>query len=134
MQFEGDILFHENSNDTFKTYGLYMLEKVPSFEFELPGTLTTKKFQLFNEFGVHFYGSKYSNQQIDKIEPVNNDQSFYSKWVYGVDFEKKFPIGTIVSFDTPFLEFTNLDKTYVVVSSKKGAIMVIGQIDNSTFE
>lgn len=133
-RFEGDILFHENSNDTFKTFGLYTLEKVPSFEYELPGTLTTKKFQLFNEFGVHFYGSKFKNQQIAKIEPVNNDQSFFSKWIYGVDFEKKFPIGTILVFDSSFLEFTNIDKTYVVVGSKKGAIMIISQIDNSTFE
>jgi hypothetical protein len=133
-RFEGDILFHENSNDTFKTFGLYTLEKVPSFEFELPGELTTKKFQLFNEYGVHFYSSKFKNQQIDRIEPVNNDQSFFSKWIYGVDFEKKFPIGTLLVFDFPFLEFTNSNKTYVVVSSKKGAIMIISQIDNSTFE
>ena len=34
-RFEGDIIFHENSSDTYKTVGLYMLEKIPSFEFEL---------------------------------------------------------------------------------------------------
>ena len=32
-RFEGDILFHENSTDTYKTYGLYMMENIPSFEF-----------------------------------------------------------------------------------------------------
>jgi hypothetical protein len=133
-RFEGDILFHESSSDTYKTYGLYTFEKVPSFEYELPGLLTTKKFQLFNEFGIHFYGSLFKSQDIKKIEPVNNDPNFFSKWIYGDDFESKFPIGTIVSFDSSFLEFTNPDKTYVVVGVKKGAIMIIGQIDNSTFE
>jgi len=133
-RFEGDILFHENSNDTYKTYGIYMLEKVPSFEFEFPGVLTTKKFQLFNEYGINFYGAKYSNQKIDYIEPTNNYGTFYSKWIYGVEFDTKFPIGTLITFDSLFLEFSNLDKPYVVVSSKKGAIMVIGQIDNDTFE
>ena len=47
-RFEGDILFHQNSSDTFKTYGLYMMEKIPSFEFEAPD-LTLDKFQLFND-------------------------------------------------------------------------------------
>ena len=46
--FQGDILFHENSNDTFKTYGLYTLDKVDSFDFEDIG-LGTNKFQLINE-------------------------------------------------------------------------------------
>jgi hypothetical protein len=46
-RYEGDLLFHENSSDTYKTYGVYMMEKIPSFEFELPGELTTRKFQLF---------------------------------------------------------------------------------------
>ena len=63
-RFEGDILFHENSSDTYKTYGLYMMEKVSSFKYELPGYLTTKKFQLFNEYGIHFYSSKYKNENI----------------------------------------------------------------------
>mgnify|MGYP000288786412 CR=1 FL=1 len=32
QRFEGNILFHENSNDTYKTYGIYTLEKIDSFE------------------------------------------------------------------------------------------------------
>ena len=133
-RFEGDILFHENSTDTFKTYGLYMMENIPSFEFELPGELTTKKFQLFNEYGLHLYGAKYDNQQIKNIEPVNNDPGFYSKWIYGDDFESKFPIGTLIKFDSALFEFSNLNQSYAVVGSKKNAIMVIGQMDNATFE
>ena len=46
-RFEGNILFHENSSDTYKTAGIYMLESIPSFEYEVPGELTLNKFQLF---------------------------------------------------------------------------------------
>ena len=133
-RFEGDMLFHENSTDTFKTYGLYTMENIPSFEFELPGELTTKKFQLFNEYGLNLYGAKYDDQDIINIEPVNNDPSFYSKWIYGIDFESKFPTGTLIKFNSTLFEFNNINQTYAVVSSKKNAIMIIGQMDNATFE
>ncbi len=133
-RFEGDILFHENSTDVFKTYGLYMMERLPAFEYELPGELTIAKFQLFNEKGLHLYSGKYKSQKVLKIEPINNAPEFYSKWIYGDDFEKKFPIGSIIKFDSPFLEFTDTNKTYAVVYTKKGAIMIISQMDNATFE
>ncbi len=132
--FEGDILFHENSNDTFRTYGLYMMEKIPSFDFELPGELTTRKFQLFNERGLHLYGANYNSQKVNKIEPVNNDPNFNSKWIYGDSFEAKFPIGSLISFDSSIFEFVNPNRTYTVVSSKKNAVMIITDMDNSTFD
>lgn len=133
-RFEGDILFNENSSDTFKTSGIYMFERIPSFEYELPGSLTLDKFQLFNEFGLHFYGSKYGTQSIDKIEPVNNDPNFYSKWIYGSNFEAKFPIGSVVVFDSSVMEFNNTNQTYIVVATKKNAVMIISTVDNATFE
>lgn len=133
-RFEGNILFHENSTDTFKTYGLYMFEKIPAFEYEVPDVLTLSKFQLFNEYGIDIHGAKYATQSVTLIEPVNNDPDFFSKWIYGINFESKFPIGTHIVFDTPFLEFTNSQQTYIVVGSKKGAIMVISLMDNQTFE
>ena len=102
-RFEGDILFHENSSDTYKTVGLYTLEKVPSFEFELEGELSLNKFQLFNEYGFDFYSAKYATQSVTKIEPINNDPNFYSKWIYGVEFETRFPIGTIIKFNNQFI-------------------------------
>ena len=133
-RFEGDILFHQSSSDIYKTYGLYMMEKVPSFEYELPGELTLNKFQLFNEYGFDFYPGNYTTQSIINIEPINNDPSFYSKWIYGDLFDKKFPIGTIIRFDSQLLEFTNLLQTYTVVATKAGAIMIISSVDNATFE
>lgn len=133
-RFEGDILFHESSSDTYKTAGIYTLERIPSFEFESPGQLYLNKFQLFNEFGFDFYSSKYGTQSITKVEPINNDPGFYSKWIYGELFDKKFPIGSIIRFDSQLLEFTNLLQTYTVVGSKNGAIMIISSVDNATFE
>ena len=133
-RFEGNILFHENSSDTYKSAGIYMMESIPSFEYELPGELTLNKFQLFNEYGLHLYGAKWEKQQINRVEPINNDPNFYSKWIYGEHFETRFPIGTIVNFNFPFLEFIDINKTYVGVSTKKGAIMIISEIDNATFE
>ena len=133
--FEGSLLFDENSTDTFKTYALYTLEKVPTFDFESIGDMGTNKFQLFNEFGIHFYGSKTNVlEQIVSIEPVNNDPSFYSKWIYGENFEVKFPVGSLIIFNNSLLEFTNSNQSFVVVGSKKNAIMIISTIDNSTFE
>ena len=133
-RFEGDILFHENSSDTYKTFGLYTMEKVPSIEFESPSRLTLDKFQLFNEFGIHFYQKTLDKQIIKNIEPVNNDWNFYSKWIYGDNFDIKFPIGTLVSFNNPILEFTDEMRIYTVISSKKDAIMIISDVDNASFE
>ena len=133
-RYEGDILFHQNSSDTYKTYGIYTMEKIDPFEFELPEELTLDKFQLFNEWGFHFYGSRGEISNITKIEPVNNDWNFYSKWIYGDNFEKKYPIGTLIVFESSFLEFTNNKKVYSVIGSKKNAIMILSTVDNSTFE
>jgi chitodextrinase len=132
---EGNLLFDENSTDTFKTYALYTLEKVPSFTFEAGNNLGTNKFQLFNEYGFNFYGSKTNvSAQITKIEPVNNDAGFYSKWIYGIEFDTKFPKGSLLLFRESMMEFTNPNQSYVVISTKKNAVMIITSVDNSSFE
>jgi len=133
-RFEGDILFHESSSDVYKTYGLYAMEYLPAFEYAMPDDLTLDKFQLFNEWGMHFYGSRLGTFSMDTIEPINNDPGFYSKWIYGQDFERLFPIGTFIMFDTEFLEFQDIKKTYAVIGSKKGAVMILSDVDNATFE
>jgi len=133
-RFEGDLLFHESSSDIYKTYGLYTMEYLPAFEYAIPEDLTLKRFQLFNEWGTHFYGARLGTFSMSSIEPINNDPSFYSKWIYGKDFESIFPVGTFIMFDTPFLEFTDIKKTYAVIGSKKDAIMILSSVDNATFE
>jgi len=72
-RYEGDVIFHENSSDTYKTQAIYMFQKIDSFEYDNPPDLTINKFQLFNEFGMNFYNSKYVTQSIDSIEPVNQE-------------------------------------------------------------
>lgn len=137
-RYEGNLLFHENSSDTFKTIGLYMFEKLPAFSYEQVDDLGNdelwlNKFQLFNEFGIDFVGNEFSDEQITSIESVNNDPNFYSKWIYGDNFESKFPLGSELKFDFSIAEFTNTDRTYTVVGSKKGAVMIISDMDNKSF-
>jgi hypothetical protein len=133
-RFEGDLLFHQSSSDIYKTFGLYTMEYLPAFEYGVTGDLTLSKFQIFNEWGMHFYGARLGTFSMTSIEPVNNDPSFYSKWIYGTDFERLFPIGTFIMFDSEFLEFQDTKKTYAVIGSKKGAVMILTDVDNATFE
>ena len=130
--YNGELIFDSNGSDTFKTIGLYTFENLPSFEFE-SDSLSLEKFQLFNEYGINITGGLYQSEPITKIESVNGDNTFYSKWIYGVNFETKFPIGSEIIFNKSIFEFTNSLKTYTVVYSKKGAIMVLSTIDNKTF-
>ncbi len=132
-RYEGDILFHENSSDTYKTQAIYLFEKVSAFEYENPGSLTIRKFQLFNEKGFNFYKGS-DPYQIDSIEPVNEDSLYYSKWIYGKDFDSLFKKGSFIRFNSSIFEFTSLDVVYSVVGSKKGAIMILSLMDNDTFE
>jgi hypothetical protein len=132
-KWEGDLIFDENGNDTFKTIGMYMFERIPSFEYENPGNLKLDKFQLFNEYRFDISGSSYLTQSVVKIETTNNDPNFYSKWIYGEHFEVKYPIGSQIIFTTPIYEFNNTNKTYTVVQTKKDAILVISDVSNSDF-
>lgn len=132
-RYEGDILFHENSSDTYRTQALYLFEKVPAFEYENRQSLTIRRFQLFNEKGFNFYRGSDS-YQIDSIQPVNEDSDYYSKWVYGKNFDSIFRRGSFIRFDSPLFEFTNSDILYSVVGSKKGAILILSLVDNDSFE
>lgn len=132
-RYEGDILFHENSNDTFKTQALYTFEKVPSFEFEDFNSLFLRRFQLFNELGFHFYNASSLNQNITYIEPTNNRSDYFSKWIWGNSFHEKFPVGTLIRFNQTIFEFNDPNRLYVVVQSKTDAILIISATDNATF-
>ena len=97
-RYEGDILFPENSSDTFKTQALYLFEKIPTFEYEDQSNLSLRRFQLFNEYGFHFYQG-VDTQSVTKIEPVNQEQDYFSKWVYGKNIESKYKLGTFIRFN-----------------------------------
>ena len=132
-RYEGDILFHENSNDTFKTQALYTFEKVPSFEFEDFNSLFLRRFQLFNELGFHFYNGSSLDQRITYIEPTNNRIDYFSKWIFGVAFHEKFPVGTLIRFNQTIFEFNDPNRLYVVVQSKTDAILIISGNTNAFF-
>jgi len=132
-RWEGDLLFHENSDDTFKTIGLYTFERIPSFEYENIGNLKLRKFQLFNEYRLTFLGNSNFTQSITKIELPNLDPNFYSKWIYGDNFESKFPKGSQIIFDDGLFEFSNPNQSYTVVETKKNAILILGNVDNKSF-
>jgi hypothetical protein len=130
---EGDILFPEASSDTFKTQSLYLFERIEAFEYENNPELSLRRFQLFNEFGFHFYQGS-GTQSVTKIEPVNQESDYYSKWIYGRNFEAKFKLGTFIRFNNPIFEFTDPNRLYVVVSSKKDAILILSLLQNDIFE
>ena len=98
-RYEGDILFPVSSSDTFKTQVLYLFEKIPAFEYENNPNLSLRKWQLFNEYGFHFYQGT-GTFSITKIEPVNQEESYYSKWIYGKNIEAKFKLGTFIKFNS----------------------------------
>lgn len=133
-RWEGDLLFHDNSDETYKTIGLYTFERIRAFEYENPPNLKLRKFQLFNEYRFQFLGSSNFTQSITKIEVTNTDPNFYSKWIYGSNFESKFPKGSQIKFDNQLFEFSNPLQTYTVVSTKKNAIMILSNDNNSSFD
>ena len=130
--YNGELIFDNNGSDTFKNIALYTFEQIESFEFESTD-LFLEKFQLFNEYGFNITGSNYFYQQVIQIQAVNNNTNFNAKWIYGLDFESKFPVGSEIIFDNPIFEFNNPLKSYTVVYTKKGAIMIISTMDNKTF-
>jgi len=130
-RYEGDILFHQNSTDTFKSNSIYTFEKVRGFEF-FDDNISLRKFQLFNERGFHFYPGSI-NYKITKIEPFNFNGGEYSKWIYGDNFSDIFKLGTIIRFNNNIFEFTNPDMPYVIIGKKYGAILIISQSDNKSF-
>lgn len=135
--YNGKLLFDENSTDTFKTIVLNMFEHVKSFSYEDDINLDLEKFQLFNEKGIVYKAKTFSDQDITNIEVVNNSLDFNSKWVEGVDFHNKFPIGTEVYFHnmtiTDFIGSGPDVQSFTVVSNKKNAFMVITSTDNNTY-
>ena len=133
--YTGELLFEENGSDTFKTLTVYTFEEVDPFDFQLSG-LFLDKFQLFNEHGFNFRTNPNTYSIVDKVEAVNENINFYSKWISGKDFDKLFPIGsefTFVSKDTELHDFNISNKIYNVISTKPGSIMVLGQTNNKEF-
>ena len=132
--YNGTLFFDENSSDTFKTIGLYLFESVASINLNsIGGDLSTQKFQLFNENRITITGNSNFTQSVIGISASNNNASFYSKWIYGQDFDIKFPVGSCITFNNNIFEFNNPAITYTIVSVQKNAIMIVTPTDNRTF-
>lgn len=156
-RWEGEMMFHVNSDDTFKTIGLYMLEKVEPLKYR-DDNLFLKKFQYFNEFGTDFNPSTSTEVLIDDIQAVNNEDGFYSKWIIGNNIQQVFPIGTevyiddvnqidvsVIDGDAILNAYNKIDdfrpesvsggvRTFTVVSNRRDAIMVISETENSSYD
>jgi hypothetical protein len=130
---EGKIIFDENSDQTFKTQSLHIFESVDSIDFNINADLVDINYN--NNSGLTIAGeTNYKNELITNIVKVNESGSFYSKWIYGLNFHKKFPAGTIISFSgvTGSSDFTD-DKYFTVLSVKKNAFLISTNTKNDVF-
>jgi hypothetical protein len=160
-RWEGDLIIHPNSSDTFKTLGLYVMERVKPLSLTAPKEdIFLEKFQLFTENGIDFEPKYSDDLLIENIIPVNNNSDFYTKWIIANDINIKFPIGSEVYFTDVYTatfneefngnllnsnsvnlieDFQNLSNTdlglqsYTVIGNKRDAIMVITNTRNDLY-
>jgi len=134
---EGKIIFDENSSDTFKTQSLHIFENVEPIEFGFDCNLVNLNYN--NNSGLTITGEvSFSNESITNITKVNESNEFYSKWIFGNNFHKKFPMGTIIYFSgvtgtTSYSSDFSDDQYFTVLSVKKNAIMIITNTSNDIF-
>jgi hypothetical protein len=135
----GKIIFDENSDQTFRTQSLHIFESVDPIEFVTNSDLIEMQYN--NNSGLTIYSdSGYKNVSIDNILKVNDSNIFYSKYIYGKDFHKKFPVGTVIEFknvsgttlSSGDMDFTD-DQYFTVLSVKKNAILIQTNTSNDIF-
>jgi len=136
-KWEGKIIFDENSDQTFKTQSIYIFESVDPIDMNLNSNLVNIEY--FDTSGVTINGeTNYKNEIITDIIKVNNAPNFYSKWIHGENFDKKFPVGTVISFSdiqgfSTYLSDFSDEKYFTVLTVKKGAFLIITETNNSIF-
>lgn len=136
---EGKVYFDHNSSDTFKTLALYVFEEVD--EININDGLELDSFSLYSDSGISFVNGDSLIRDIENIEVVNRDQTFYSKWIFGKDFHQYYPIGSIVelknikyknssgTIDTRYQYFTS--DFYTILDNKTDAVLVVTSLKNS---
>ena len=136
---EGKIIFDENSDQTFKTQSLHIFENVDPIDFEITADLVALNYN--NNSGLTIAGETiFQNETITNIVEVNDSNEFYSKWIFGLDFHKKFPVGTVVNFSnvtgsTFASGSTDFDNTlyFTVLGVKKNAFLIATKTRNDLF-
>lgn len=137
-RYEGKLMFDPNSTDTLKTIGIYLFEDVP------PKTITDsnatfRHIEIYNISGISYSPITYTGETISDILKVNSADGFYSKWIFGNNFDKKFPKGTIVNFDNLVFTSTNPGYSdynlnyYTVLDIKPNAFLINTQTPNSAY-
>ena len=137
---EGKIIFDENSDQTFKTQSLHIFEEVDPIDFIITADLINIDYN--NNSGLTIAGeTDFQNEVISNIIKVNESSEFYSKWIYGYDFHRKFPIGAIICFSgvtgstsTSGLTDFNEDQYFTVLSNKKNAFLITTNTRNDIFD
>lgn len=134
----GKILFDENSDQTFRTQSLHIFESVEPVDFVTSADLISMNYN--NSSGMTIKGeSNFKNEIISNIVKVNDSSNFHSKWIYGTDFHKKFPLGTVIQFSgvtgntsIGYTDFSD-DQYFTVLSTKKHAILIITNTSNDIY-
>jgi len=129
---EGKIIFDENSDQTFKTQSLHIFENVEPIEFQIDVDLLQLEYN--NNSGLTITSeTDFSDEIITNILKVNESDSFYSKWIFGDNFHRKFPVGTIIQFSGITHADFNDNQFFTVLTVKKNAFLILTRTDNSTF-
>jgi hypothetical protein len=118
---------------------MYIFENVSPYEFT--DVFDLRASQLFNYSGITFNPYTWTGQTITDIQKVNSSSLFYSKWIYGEGFDRKFPVGTVVCFNgvtgsttANFNNFHGSGVTYYnVLGNKKDAFLVTTYTNNHDF-
>jgi len=130
---EGKIIFDENSDQTFKTKSLHIFETVQPIEFDIDIDFVELIYN--NNSGLTIIGeTDYQLENINDIKKVNESSNFNSKWIYGEDFHKKFPIGTTVSFSGVSHSDFDENEYFNVLNVKKDAFLIVTNTSNDIFD
>lgn len=138
-RYEGKLFFDRNSDDTFKTLAMYIFEEVDKQK--VKDKFQYETFRLFDYSGINFIKGNNESYNVKDIKKVNSASNFYSKWVYGDNFNKKFPIGSIISFEN--LSSDNFDNPtaykdleepfYTVINNRPNAILILTPTSNNNW-
>jgi len=139
-QWSGKLYFQENSSDTFRTVCMYIFENVKEYNFSETFDLISS--QLFNYSGMTFVPYTYTGETITDIQAVNSSPLFYSKWIIGDNFDRKFPVGTVVAFHdvtgSTNLYLNNFHGSgttyYNVLGTQKNAFLITTYTNNQSYD
>lgn len=134
----GKIFFDPSSTDIFKSLSLYTLESVDSIKYV--DTMNVINMEIYNDSGMTLSKSTYINELVSGITRVNQSPDFYTKWIIGENFNKKFPVGTVITFIGDVLSGQTSGESdfissmiFTVLNVKRNGIMISTTTSNDLF-